>query len=58
MVEEEVEGGLEVDIMACLSNLPATEDMQPRRIAQPMDKSAISCMRNGMSKVLLYAMPS
>ena len=55
VVEEEVEGGLEVDIMAYLNNLPATEDIQPWRIAQLPDKSA---MRKGKSRVLLSAMLS
>ena len=50
---EVVEGGLEVDIMAYLIKLPAAEDIQPWRIAQPPGKSAISAMRKGMSRVLL-----
>ena len=54
-MEEEIEGGLEVDIMAYLSNLPATEDIQPWRIAKLPDKS---CMRKGKSRILLSAMPS
>ena len=57
VVEEEVDGGLEVDIMTYLSILPGTENIQPLRIPQPPE-SAIFAMRNDMSRVSLSAMPS